>query len=210
MSFIQGQDLAKTYGSGEAAMTALDGASFSIEKGEFVAVMGPSGSGKSTLLSVLGALNTPSRGRYLVDGKDIYALGSDQRADFRRQYLGFVFQSFNLVPYLSICENVMLPLAIQKMPSRRKRDLAIGALERVGLAGKQDRLPSQVSGGEQERTAVARALVNNPPILLADEPTGNLDVATSREVMEAHGGGADVSEGGGPSASAPIAGRGAL
>ncbi len=184
MSFIQGQELAKTYGSGEGAMTALGGVSFTIERSEFAAVMGPSGSGKSTLLSVLGALNTPSQGRYLVDGIDIYALGSDQRADFRREYLGFVFQSFNLVPYLSLCENVMLPLAIQKMAARQKRELACAALERVGLLNKQARLPSQVSGGEQERAAVARALVNRPPILLADEPTGNLDAATSGEVME--------------------------
>ncbi|MCA1990416.1 MAG: ATP-binding cassette domain-containing protein, partial [Desulfarculus sp.] len=115
MSFIIGQDLAKTYGAGEAAMTALKGVDFSIDRGEFVAVMGPSGSGKSTLLSILGALNTPSRGSFLVDGLDIYQLGNDQRADFRREYLGFVFQSFNLVPYLSLQENVMLPLATQRM-----------------------------------------------------------------------------------------------
>ncbi len=183
MSFIIGQDLAKTYGAGEAAMTALKGVDFSIDRGEFVAVMGPSGSGKSTLLSILGALNTPSRGSFLVDGLDIYQLGNDQRADFRREYLGFVFQSFNLVPYLSLQENVMLPLATQRMSAKAKRALAAEALGRVGLGDKLLRLPNQVSGGEQERAAVARALVNRPPILLADEPTGNLDAATSAEVM---------------------------
>ncbi|MCA1905921.1 MAG: ABC transporter ATP-binding protein [Desulfarculus sp.] len=183
MSFIIGQDLAKTYGAGEAAMTALQGVDFSIDKGEFVAVMGPSGSGKSTLLSILGALNSPSRGAFLVDGIDIYQLTSDQRADFRREYLGFVFQSFNLVPYLSLQENVMLPLATQRLAARAKREMAAEALSRVGLSDKLTRLPNQVSGGEQERAAVARALVNRPPILLADEPTGNLDAATSAEVM---------------------------
>jgi putative ABC transport system ATP-binding protein len=183
MSFIQGQDLAKTYGAGLAAMAALKGVDFTIERGEFVAVMGPSGSGKSTLLSVLGALNTPSQGRYLVDGNDIYGLGSDQRADFRREYLGFVFQNFNLVPYLTLSENVMLPLATLRKPGKVKRAQAAEALARVGLGDKLGRLPSQVSGGEQERAAVARALVNRPPILLADEPTGNLDAATSREIM---------------------------
>ncbi len=183
MSFIIGQDLAKTYGAGEAAMTALKGVDFSIDKGEFVAVMGPSGSGKSTLLSILGALNTPSRGSFLVDGIDIYQLSNDQRADFRREYLGFVFQSFNLVPYLSLQENVMLPLATQRLAAKAKREMAAEALGRVGLGDKLLRLPNQVSGGEQERAAVARALVNRPPILLADEPTGNLDAATSAEVM---------------------------
>lgn len=183
MSFIVGQDLAKTYGAGEAAMTALKGVDFSIDKGEFVAVMGPSGSGKSTLLSILGALNTPSRGSFLVDGLDIYRLSNDQRADFRREYLGFVFQSFNLVPYLSLQENVMLPLATQRLAAKAKREMAAEALGRVGLGDKLLRLPNQVSGGEQERAAVARALVNRPPILLADEPTGNLDAATSAEVM---------------------------
>ncbi|MFH1059671.1 MAG: ABC transporter ATP-binding protein [Pseudomonadota bacterium] len=183
MSFIKGQNLAKTYGSGEAAMAALKGVDLTIDRGEFVAVMGPSGSGKSTLLSVLGALNTPSQGRYLVDAIDIYRLGSDQRADFRREYLGFVFQNFNLVPYLTLSENVMLPLATQRLSNQAKRELAAEALGRVGLGDKLTRPPSQVSGGEQERTAVARALVNRPPILLADEPTGNLDAATSREIM---------------------------
>ena len=184
MSYIAAEDLVKSYGRGEARVTALSRVSFSIDRGEFVAVMGPSGSGKSTLLSVMGALNTPTEGLYRVDGIDIYSLGSDRRADFRREYLGFVFQNFHLIPYLNLMENVMLPLAAQRMPGKKKRELACQALERVGLDGKEQRLPSQVSGGEQERTAIARALVARPPILMADEPTGNLDAATGREVMD--------------------------
>jgi putative ABC transport system ATP-binding protein len=184
MSFITAEKLCRRYGSGRAAAQALDGVSLAVEAGEFLAVMGPSGSGKSTLLSILGGLNHPTSGSLVVDGLDIYALSSDQRADFRREYLGFVFQSFNLVPYLSLAENVMLPLATKRLARSAKRELARNALARVGLAGKEARLPGQVSGGEQERAAVARALVNQPPILLADEPTGNLDQATSREIME--------------------------
>jgi putative ABC transport system ATP-binding protein len=184
MAFIELDDISRTYGQGEAAVEALRGASFGVEQGEFVALMGPSGSGKSTLLSVLGGLNHPSSGSYKVDGMDIYSLNSDQRADFRREYLGFVFQSFHLVPYLTLAENVMLPLAIKRLSGSEKLDLARLALERVGLGDKLDRLPSQISGGEQERTAVARALVNRPTILLADEPTGNLDAKNSRQMME--------------------------
>ena len=184
MSFIQARDLARAYGQGQAKVEALKGVDFSIDRGEFVAVMGPSGSGKSTLLSIMGGLNTPTRGGYLVDGLDIYQLSSDQRADFRREYLGFVFQSFNLMPFLTLAENVMLPLVTKRIPAREKKQLAREALGRVGLDKLADRLPSQVSGGEQERAAVARALVNRPPILLADEPTGNLDNRTTGRVME--------------------------
>ena len=184
MSLISARDLVKTYGKGSSLVRALDSVSLGIETGEFVAVMGPSGSGKSTLLAVLGALNTPEGGAYLVDGIEVFALGSDQRADFRREYLGFVFQAFNLVPYLSLAENVMLPLAIKRLPKKQKLEMAHLALARVGLEGKEKRLPSQVSGGEQERAAVARALVNQPPILLADEPTGNLDQTNTQRMME--------------------------
>ncbi|BEQ16834.1 ABC transporter ATP-binding protein [Desulfoferula mesophila] len=184
MSLIVARDLMKAYGKGSAQVKALDSVSLDIDPGEFVAVMGPSGSGKSTLLAVLGALNTPEEGSYLVDGIEVFTLGPDQRADFRREYLGFVFQSFNLVPYLSLAENVMLPLAVKRLARREKLEMAHLALERVGLAGKEKRLPSQVSGGEQERAAVARALVNQPPILLADEPTGNLDQANTGRMME--------------------------
>ncbi|MCB2186182.1 MAG: ABC transporter ATP-binding protein [Deltaproteobacteria bacterium] len=184
MSFIQAEDLVKTYGKGEAAVRALDGVSFTVDRGEFVAVMGASGSGKSTLLSIMGGLNSPYSGSFIVDDLNIYQLSSDQRADFRREYLGFVFQSFHLVPYLSLLENVMLPLVTKKLPSAQKRELAEEALSRVGLGDKLKRLPNQVSGGEQERAAVARALVNRPPILLADEPTGNLDRKNSGEIMK--------------------------
>jgi putative ABC transport system ATP-binding protein len=152
--------------------------------GEFVAVMGESGSGKSTLLTMMGAMNTPTSGEYSVDGLGVYELGQDQRADFRREFLGFVFQSFHLVPYHTILENVMLPLVTVKTNGRTKRAMAEDALSRVGLDGKAHRLPGQTSGGEQERVAIARAIVNEPPILLADEPSGNLDTKTSREVMD--------------------------
>jgi putative ABC transport system ATP-binding protein len=184
MSYIRAKNLVKQYGNGEAAVTAVRGVSFDIEPGEFVAVMGESGSGKSTLLSMMGALNTPSAGTYEVDGMDVYSLGQTRQADFRREFLGFVFQSFHLVPYLSALENVMLPLVTLRANGKEKRARAEEALSRVGLAGKGHRLPGQISGGEQERVAVARAIVNEPPILLADEPTGNLDTRTSREIME--------------------------
>jgi putative ABC transport system ATP-binding protein len=145
--------------------------------------MGESGSGKSTLLSVLGVLNTPSGGSYQVNGVEVYSLNGEQQADFRRETLGFVFQSFHLIPYLSVVENVMLPLTTKRLKERIKREMADQALARVGLASKGQRLPNQISGGEQERAAIARAMVNRPPILLADEPTGNLDTRTGREIM---------------------------
>ncbi len=184
MSYIHAENLVKQYGTADAAVMAVGGMSFRIKMGEFVAVMGESGSGKSTLLSMMGALNTPTSGEYSVDGLEVYKLGQDQRADFRREFLGFVFQSFHLVPYLTLLENVMLPLATVKMSSKKKRALAEDALLRVGLNGKSHRLPGQTSGGEQERVAIARAIVNEPPILFADEPSGNLDTKTTREVMD--------------------------
>lgn len=184
MSYIHAENLVKQYSTGEAAVMAVGGMSFKIDMGEFVAVMGESGSGKSTLLSMMGALNTPTAGNYLVDGLEVYELGQDQRADFRREFLGFVFQSFHLVSYLTLLENVMVPLVTVKMSNKNKRALAEDALLRVGLNGKSQRLPGQTSGGEQERVAIARAIVNEPPILFADEPSGNLDTKTSREVMD--------------------------
>jgi putative ABC transport system ATP-binding protein len=146
--------------------------------------MGESGAGKSTLLSILGAMNTPTTGMLAVDDIDVYDLKSEQRADFRREFLGFVFQSFHLIPYLTLQENVMLPLATIRMPKTEKRSKALAALERVGLGGKGDRLPGEASGGEKERCAIARAIVNAPPVLLADEPTGNLDTRTTDAVMD--------------------------
>ncbi|MBW2204718.1 MAG: ABC transporter ATP-binding protein, partial [Deltaproteobacteria bacterium] len=131
----------------------------------------------------VGAMNPPSSGKFLVDGIDVYRLGSEKRTDFRREFIGFVFQSFHLVPYLTVLENVMLPLTTVKMSKKKKRVLAEEALDQVGLAGKEERLPSQISGGEKERVAIARAIVNDPPVILADEPTGNLDSATTREIM---------------------------
>jgi putative ABC transport system ATP-binding protein len=183
MSLIRAENLIKQHGAGDAVVLAIRDVSFQIESGEFVGVMGESGAGKSTLLSILGAMAAPTKGRYLVDGIDVYSLNHDQRADFRREYLGFVFQSFHLVPYLTVAENVMLPLSIIRIKKKQKREAALTALAQVGLEGKAGRLPNQISGGEMERVAVARAIVNEPPLLLADEPTGNLDTKTTHEIM---------------------------
>ncbi len=180
---IQGIELSKLYGEGEGAVRAISEMSFNIAPGEFVAVMGESGAGKSTLLSVIGAMNAPSSGRLVVDDIDVYSLNPERRADFRREFLGFVFQSFHLVAYLTLEENVMLPLATSRQKKGIKREKARAALKSVGLGGKENRLPDQISGGEKERAAIARAIVNQPPVLLADEPTGNLDSKTSQEVM---------------------------
>jgi putative ABC transport system ATP-binding protein len=184
MSYMVAEKLVKKYGNGDAMVTAIAGISFQIEPGEFVGVMGESGAGKSTLLSMMGAMNAPTSGSLLVDDIDIYRLSQEQRADFRREFLGFIFQSFHLVPYLTVLENVMLPLAIVKAARKKKRAMAEEALSQVGLLDKVNRLPNQISGGEKERVAIARAIVNEPPVLLADEPTGNLDSKTSREIMQ--------------------------
>jgi putative ABC transport system ATP-binding protein len=184
MSYIIANNLVKKYGEGEIAVSAIDGINFEIEEGEFVGIMGESGSGKSTLLGMMGAMNAPTSGSLMVDDIDIYSLSQEQRADFRREFLGFVFQSFHLVSYLTVVENIMLPLAIIKAGKKKKRAMAEAAMSQVGLSGKAHRLPNQISGGEKERVAVARAIVNEPPVLLADEPTGNLDTKTSHDVME--------------------------
>ncbi len=184
MSYIEAKSLLKEYGSGDAVVSAICGITFEIESGEFVGVMGESGAGKSTLLSLMGAMNQPTSGQYVVDDIDVYSLGQERRADFRREFLGFVFQSFHLLSYLTVAENVMLPLTIVKANGKEKRTMADEALDRVGLTGKANRLPSQISGGEKERVAIARAIVNEPPLLLADEPTGNLDTKTTKEIME--------------------------
>jgi len=183
MKLIEAEHIVKQYGRGDAMVTALREASFAVEEGEFVAVMGESGSGKSTLLSVIGTLNTPTSGKLTMDNTDVYTLGQDERADFRRKSIGFVFQNFHLIPYLTLAENVMLPLATVKEKRIKKRAKALEALAQVGLSKKAGRLPSQISGGEQERVAIARAIVNRPPILLADEPTGNLDSKTGKEIL---------------------------
>ena len=183
MSYLVVEGISKTFGTGETAVNALANINFDIDAGEFVAVMGESGAGKSTLLGILGAMSAPTTGRLVVDEIDVYSLRPEQQTDFRREFLGFIFQSFHLVPYLTVIENVMLPLAVKNITRKERFDMAKVALEQVGLEGKADRLPNQISGGESERVAVARAIVNEPPILLADEPTGNLDSQTTQEIM---------------------------
>ncbi len=180
---IEISDLKKTYQSGDTAVDAIKQMDFFIDDEEFVTIMGQSGSGKSTLLSIMGALNHPTRGKVLVDSLDLYSLSTEQRADFRSEYIGFIFQSFQLIPYLTVLENIKLPMAVTGQKKRVKNTMALEVIERVGLGEKAHRLPDQLSGGEQERVAVARAIVNKPPIILADEPTGNLDTTTAGEIM---------------------------
>ncbi len=183
MSLILVEKVRKEYSSGADNVAALNDITIDIEQGEFVAVMGPSGSGKSTLLSIVGGLNHPTSGSVVVDEIDLYSLPVERLADFRREYLGFVFQSFQLIPYLTVAENVMLPLAVSSYSNSEQLEMAYAILQKVGLRKKVNRLPDELSGGEQERVAIARALVNQPPIVVADEPTGNLDSATSEEIM---------------------------
>ncbi|BCA79905.1 ABC transporter ATP-binding protein [Desulfuromonas sp. AOP6] len=184
MALIQIQDLGKRYESEGDCVEALKNVDLTIEKGSFLGVMGASGSGKSTFLSLLGGLSKPSAGAIHIDGIDIYNLSVERLADFRREYLGFVFQSFNLVPYLTAMENVMLPLAVKPLSKAKKVTMVEKALAQVGLSHRQRHLPNQLSGGEQERVAIARALVNEPPLILADEPTGSLDSETARDIMQ--------------------------
>ena len=180
---IEIHGIGKDYQDGETKVQAIKQMNFYIDDGEFVAIMGQSGSGKSTLLSILGGLNHPSRGKVLLDTLDIYKLSSEQRADLRSEYIGVIFQSFQLIPYLTVLENVKLPMAITGKKGKKQEKMARNVLAKVGLANKADRLPDQLSGGEQERVAIARAIVNKPPILLADEPTGSLDSNTADEIL---------------------------
>jgi putative ABC transport system ATP-binding protein len=180
---IEIQDLGREYMAGDTTVSAIKEMSFFIDDGEFVSIVGQSGAGKSTLLAALGGLNRPTRGNVWVDTMDLYGLSSEQRADFRSEYVGFVFQSFQLIPYLTAMENVKIPLSIADVKKEDQADMAAVALEKVGLQDKKDRLPDQLSGGEQERVAIARAIVNRPPIVLADEPTGNLDSKTADDVI---------------------------
>ncbi len=182
-NLIEVRAIGKDYVSGDDTVSAIKNMDFTIGDGEFVTVMGQSGSGKSTLLAILGGLNHPSRGTVLVDSLNLYALTSEQRADFRSEYIGIIFQSFQLITYLTVLENVKMPMAITGLKDAKKEEMARKVLEKVGLANKADRLPDQLSGGEQERVAIARSIVNNPPILLADEPTGNLDTQTAEDIM---------------------------
>jgi len=174
----------KVYGSGSAAMHALRGINLRIDKGEFVAVMGPSGSGKSTCLNILGCLDTPTSGSYLFEGVDVGKLTRGQRARLRRYYLGFVFQGYNLLNRTSALENVELPLIYRNQPLAERHARARQALDAVGLTGWENHTPGELSGGQQQRVAVARSIVTSPHVLFADEPTGNLDTARSREIME--------------------------
>jgi putative ABC transport system ATP-binding protein len=180
---IEIRGIGKDYQDGETKVQAIKEMDFFIDDGEFVAIMGQSGSGKSTLLSILGGLNRPSRGNVLLDTLDVYGLTSEQRADLRSEYIGVIFQSFQLIPYLTVLENVKMPMAITGRKGKEQDKMAREVLEKVGLANKADRLPDQLSGGEQERVAIARAIVNKPPILLADEPTGSLDSKTADEIL---------------------------
>lgn len=180
---IRCEELWKIYRLGDVEVQALRGLDLSIERGEFVAIMGASGSGKSTLMNILGCLDQPTRGRYWLNGTEVAALRADQLADIRNQQIGFVFQSFNLIPRTSALENAQLPLFYRGLPLREQRALATAALGRVGLQGREQHYPTQLSGGQQQRVAIARALVTSPSLLLADEPTGNLDTESSREIM---------------------------
>lgn len=181
---IQLHAVTKVYGHGAASMQALRGVDLAIAPGEFVAVMGPSGSGKSTCMNIIGCLDTPTSGQYLFEGVDVGKLTRNQRALLRRNYLGFVFQGFNLLNRTSALENVELPLIYRGLPAEERHHLGVEALRQVGLEGWEHHTPGELSGGQQQRVAIARAIVTRPALLLADEPTGNLDTARGHEVME--------------------------
>ena len=180
---IELEDIHKTYAMGDVSVHALCGVDLRVEKGEFVAIMGPSGSGKTTLMEVMGCLSSPSAGRFHLNGRDVAAIGHDGLAQLRGEEIGFVFQSFNLLPRLTVLENVELPLSYRKVVRRERRLRAEQVLERVGLGHRAGHRPNEISGGERQRVAIARALINRPNLVLADEPTGNLDTHTSGEIM---------------------------
>ena len=182
-NIIQLENLVKTYHVGETEVRALRGVTYSVQRGDFVAIMGASGSGKSTMMNIIGCLDRPSSGRYLLDGVDISKMDRNQLAEIRNQKIGFVFQSFNLLSRTTALENAELPLLYANVPGKERTKLAMEALALVGLKGRETHKTNQLSGGEQQRVAIARALLNNPQLILADEPTGNLDSRTSDEIM---------------------------
>jgi putative ABC transport system ATP-binding protein len=183
MSLIQINNLTKEYKIGNEKVTAINNIALEIKQSEFISLMGESGSGKSTLLTMLGGLNKPTKGKIIIDEIDIFNLSANSLADFRREYIGFVFQSFQLIPYLTVIENVQLPLATNGHSNKQQYEIASLILNKVHLESKKERLINELSGGEQQRVAIARALINDPLILLADEPTGNLDSKTSEDIM---------------------------
>ncbi|MBP5228702.1 MAG: ABC transporter ATP-binding protein [Bacteroidales bacterium] len=180
---IRIENLYKIYQLGTQQVNALDGVSLSINKNDYLAIMGPSGSGKSTMMNILGCLDTPTSGKYILGGTDVSQMEDGELADVRNKQIGFVFQSFNLLPRYSALENVALPLIYSGLPANERREMAEKALETVGLADRMDHKPNELSGGQRQRVAIARAIINNPTIILADEPTGNLDTKTSVEIM---------------------------
>ncbi len=184
MTLIKVKDAIKIYKTGDEDFYALNGVSFSIEEGEFVAIMGTSGSGKSTCMNMLGTLDIPTSGEYYLDGIDVFSLNSEQLSDIRNNKIGFVFQGFNLISRTSAIDNVAMPMIYKGIPEKERYEKALKALQIVGLESKKDNMPSQMSGGQQQRVAIARAIVNDAPLILADEPTGNLDTKTSIDVME--------------------------
>lgn len=181
---IELKDVYKIYSDGDSEIRALDGISLTISQGEFTAIVGSSGSGKSTCMNIIGCLDIPTSGKYFLDGHDVSTLDEKELARIRNKELGFIFQQYNLIPKLNIVENVELPLIYRRMSADERRKRAVEALERVGLADRLNKYPSQLSGGQQQRVSIARALAGSPPVILADEPTGALDSKTGREVME--------------------------
>ncbi len=182
MEILRVENLTKVYGKGENEVRALDGVSFSVNKGEFIAVIGPSGSGKSTLLHILGGVDRPTSGKVFMDGKDVYAQNEDQLAIFRRRQVGLIYQFYNLIPVLNVTENITLPVLMdgQKVNRDRLKEL----ITTLGLTGRENHLPNQLSGGQQQRVSIGRALMNAPAVVLADEPTGNLDSKNSKEIVD--------------------------
>jgi putative ABC transport system ATP-binding protein len=184
MKLIEARDITKIYQLGDVELKALDGVSITINRGEFLAIMGPSGSGKSTFMNIVGCLDIPTSGQYFLEDIDVGKLTRDELAHIRNQKIGFVFQGFNLLSRTSALENVELPMLYDGVPTKERKQKALAALKIVGLEGRQDHHPNQLSGGQQQRVAIARAIVNEAPIIFADEPTGNLDTHTSKEIME--------------------------